>query len=84
MEYHFYDFVGNAGVVLILGTYLLVQLRKLDATGNQLMELNTLFQLAALGGYSPAEIAEMLRGQGFDPVWKDWDVAFLNNSLPLP
>lgn len=33
MDYHFYDFVGNVGVALILGSYLLVQLRKLDATG---------------------------------------------------
>lgn len=33
MDYQFYDFVGNVGVVLILGSYLLVQIRKLDATG---------------------------------------------------
>ncbi len=33
MDYHFYDFVGNVGVLLILGSYLLVQLRRLDATG---------------------------------------------------
>ena len=26
----------------------------------------------------PAEIAEMLRQKGFDPVWKDWDEAILN------
>ncbi len=26
---------------------------------------------------SPAEVAEMLRGQGLDPVWKDWDEALL-------
>ena len=32
MEYQFYDFVGNVGVALILGSYLLVQIRKLDAT----------------------------------------------------
>ena len=32
MDYHFYDLVGNAGVALILGSYLLVQIRKLDAT----------------------------------------------------
>ena len=24
---------------------------------------------------SPAEIAEMLRSQGLEPVWKDWDQA---------
>ena len=33
MEYHFYDFVGNLGVVLILGSSLMVQMRKLSATG---------------------------------------------------
>lgn len=33
MNYHFYDFVGNVGVALILGSYLLVQIRKLEATG---------------------------------------------------
>lgn len=27
---------------------------------------------------SPAEIAEMLRNQGLEPVWKDWDRAFLS------
>lgn len=26
---------------------------------------------------SPAEVAAMLRGQGLDPVWKDWDSAIL-------
>lgn len=29
---------------------------------------------------SPAEIAEMLREQGLDPVWKDWDEALLANA----
>lgn len=33
MDYHLYDFVGNLGVALILGTYLMVQLRKMSATG---------------------------------------------------
>ncbi|MEJ2383746.1 MAG: hypothetical protein P8Y54_05035 [Xanthomonadales bacterium] len=32
MEYHYYDFIGNVGVALILGSYLLVQLRRLVAT----------------------------------------------------
>jgi 2-iminoacetate synthase len=26
---------------------------------------------------SPAQIAELLRARGFDPVWKDWDQAIL-------
>lgn len=25
---------------------------------------------------SPAEVAAFLRGQGYDPVWKDWDVTY--------
>lgn len=25
---------------------------------------------------SPAEIAQMIRNQGYEPVWKDWDMAF--------
>jgi hypothetical protein len=33
MDYHHYDFIGNLGVALILGSYLLVQLRRLPATG---------------------------------------------------
>lgn len=32
MHYPFHDFVGNLGVLLILGSYLLVQLRRLSAT----------------------------------------------------
>jgi 2-iminoacetate synthase len=27
---------------------------------------------------SPAEVEQMLRVKGYDPVWKDWDEAFLN------
>jgi 2-iminoacetate synthase len=30
---------------------------------------------------SPAEVAQMLRRQGLDPVWKDWDPAILQNTL---
>lgn len=30
---------------------------------------------------SPAEIAAMLRSQGLDPVWKDWDPAILQPAL---
>ena len=26
---------------------------------------------------SPAEVADVLRGRGFEPVWKDWDAALL-------
>ena len=27
---------------------------------------------------TPAEVEQLLRDKGYDPVWKDWDVAFLN------
>ncbi|MEJ2470922.1 MAG: 2-iminoacetate synthase ThiH [Desulfuromonadales bacterium] len=29
---------------------------------------------------TPAEIAAMLRQRGYDPVWKDWDEAFLSHA----
>ncbi len=29
---------------------------------------------------TPAEIAQLLRDKGYDPVWKDWDAAFLSPS----
>jgi len=29
---------------------------------------------------SPAEISAMLKSRGYDPVWKDWDSAFLNRD----
>lgn len=29
---------------------------------------------------TPAEFAAMLRTKGYDPVWKDWDSAFLNQA----
>ena len=25
---------------------------------------------------SPAQIAQMIKNQGYEPVWKDWDMAF--------
>jgi 2-iminoacetate synthase len=29
---------------------------------------------------SPAEVAEMIRAHGFEPVWKDWDSAFVKRT----
>lgn len=26
---------------------------------------------------TPAEVAEVLREKGYEPVWKDWDVQFI-------
>jgi hypothetical protein len=31
MNYAFYDFVGNAGVILIIGSYFLIQIGKMSA-----------------------------------------------------
>ena len=31
---------------------------------------------------TPAQVAAMLSAQGLDPVWKDWDAAILNATLP--
>ena len=31
MSYHWYDFVGNIGIVFILGSYLMLQLDKVSA-----------------------------------------------------
>lgn len=33
---------------------------------------------------SPAEIAEMIRSQGYEPVWKDWDSCMQLSSFPWP
>ena len=30
---------------------------------------------------SPAEIAELIRRKGYEPVWKDWDPAFLEREV---
>ena len=29
---------------------------------------------------SPSQIAQMLKSQGLDPVWKDWDAGFILSS----
>jgi len=41
-------------------------------------------QFAIDDSRSPAEFAEMLRQRGYDPVWKDWDAAFLQHASSLP
>lgn len=50
MDYQFYDFVGNVGVALILGSYFLVQIRKMSVTDLPYTVLN--FLGAALVLYS--------------------------------
>lgn len=37
-------------------------------------------QFAISDHRTPAEMAEILRARGYDPVWKDWDSAFLNKA----
>jgi 2-iminoacetate synthase len=39
---------------------------------------NSLEQFETNDKRSPAQIAQMLKSNGFEPVWKDWDTAFLN------
>ncbi len=40
MEYHWYDFVGNIGVFLILLAYLLLQLQRIDSQSIKFSLLN--------------------------------------------
>jgi 2-iminoacetate synthase len=30
---------------------------------------------------SPTQVAAMIKQAGFEPIWKDWDIAFLNNKF---
>jgi chromate transport protein ChrA len=48
MDYHWYDFVGNVGVALILITYLALQLDKINAKGLSYSLLNGLGALLIL------------------------------------
>lgn len=45
MHYAFHDFIGNIGLVLLLGTYLLLQLGKIDSTRLLYSLLNALASL---------------------------------------
>ncbi|MEN9815920.1 MAG: thiamine biosynthesis protein ThiH, partial [Verrucomicrobiota bacterium] len=36
----------------------------------------SLEQFAIEDDRSPAEIAALLRAQGYEPVWKDWDPSY--------
>jgi len=38
-------------------------------------------QFAVSDERSPAEMEALLRARGYDPVWKDWDSAFLNKAI---
>jgi 2-iminoacetate synthase len=52
--------------------HLTVKNRRVEATGERATR-----QFEIADDRSPAEIAALLRGQGFEPVWKDWDQAIL-------
>ncbi len=45
---------------------------------------DTLEQFAIDDARTPAQIAEMLRSQGKEPVWKDWDCGFHTDKSPYP
>jgi len=40
-------------------------------------------QFAVADERTPAQVAEMLRGRGYDPVWKDWDLTLANTAESL-
>jgi hypothetical protein len=42
MNYHFYDFVGNLGVIFILGTYFMLQLGRMSSNSVSYIVLNGL------------------------------------------
>ena len=42
MDYPFNDFIGNLGVAMIIGSYFLVQVRRMSATGLAYTALNGL------------------------------------------
>lgn len=44
--------------------------------GGYAAESQSLKQFEINDDRSPAEVAELLRSQGYDPVWKDWDATY--------
>ncbi|HSZ24422.1 MAG TPA: 2-iminoacetate synthase ThiH [Cytophagaceae bacterium] len=44
--------------------------------GGYIVEKESLEQFEIDDARSPQQIAEMIRDQGYDPVWKDWDKTF--------
>jgi 2-iminoacetate synthase len=49
--------------------------------GGYAVEKESLEQFEIDDARSPGEIADMIRTQGYEPVWKDWDTSFQVNSL---
>jgi 2-iminoacetate synthase len=46
--------------------------------GGYVVEPQSLEQFAISDERSPAEMADVIRQQGYEPVWKDWDKTFLH------
>ncbi|MEM7148160.1 MAG: 2-iminoacetate synthase ThiH [Verrucomicrobiota bacterium] len=60
--------------------HLTVRGRRVDLNGDQSPCDHATEQFHIADERSPAEIAQCLRDQGFDPVWKDWDEAILSTD----
>ncbi|MEM8953980.1 MAG: 2-iminoacetate synthase ThiH [Verrucomicrobiota bacterium] len=60
--------------------HLTVRGRRVDLEDNQSLCNQATEQFHIADERSPAEIAQHLRDQGFDPVWKDWDEAILSQE----
>jgi 2-iminoacetate synthase len=50
--------------------------------GGYAVEKESLEQFEIDDVRSPQDIAAMIRKQGYEPVWKDWDASFQLNTLP--
>jgi 2-iminoacetate synthase len=48
--------------------------------GGYAVEKESLEQFEIDDTRSPQEIAGMIREQGYEPVWKDWDASFQTNN----
>ena len=48
--------------------------------GGYAVEPESLEQFEISDERSPAEIAKMIRGAGYEPVWKDWDASLILNE----
>jgi 2-iminoacetate synthase len=51
------------------------------APGGYSMELKTEGQFEISDGRSPDEVAKAIAAAGYEPVWKDWDAAFLDPTV---
>lgn len=47
--------------------------------GGYSKHIDTTEQFEISDNRSPAQVSEIIKQQGFEPVWKDWDVAFMKS-----